>query len=351
MIKGTAGGKFDEGPNPEVEDMRKEIGRLRMELDSKEAGSAGVTTKSSLEKDAKIREYSRKIVELSALHEETAERYRKKAVEDNFIARLYVGAVERKANDDEVTILCEEIDALRRRSQALDPEVGYWRMKYEELCFDSSEINSLRSITETLIKEKKNLAADVEVHKAIADSTEAASKSVDNAAARESQRQIKNLQDQVEFLQASLKEANVANQNLSDANATLKTVANAATIQTAKMEHETKQNQISVTRDKRELETTKEQLVKLHSTIKMGKDMVKKLKRDHEDELTKLQNQLFEESEKLIEAKNGGEHEQQLKARLAGSFKDNAVLVQRLKTTTEERDEVSASEGKGPKVE
>ena len=49
--------------------------------------------------------------------------------------------------------------------------------------------------------------------------------------------------------------------------------------------------------------------MKLQSTIKMGKDLVKKLKRDHEDQLTKLQNQLFEESEKLVEAKNGGEKE------------------------------------------
>ena len=37
MIKGTAGGKFDAGPNPEVADLVKEIGRLKMELTNKNA--------------------------------------------------------------------------------------------------------------------------------------------------------------------------------------------------------------------------------------------------------------------------------------------------------------------------
>ena len=83
-----------------------------------------------------------------------------------------------------------------------------------------------------------------------------------------------------------------ANQTLSDNNAQLKSHLNAATIQAAKLEHEMSQISVASTHDKKDLEDTKAQVTKHLATIKMGKELVAKLKRNHEEEMTQLQTEV-----------------------------------------------------------
>ena len=52
--------------------------------------------------------------------------------------------------------------------------------------------------------------------------------------------------------------------------------------------------------------------------------------------MSQLQTELFQQSEELVRSKD--ESDNDLKVKLAAAFKDNAVLVQRLKSITEERD-------------
>ncbi|GMH51892.1 hypothetical protein TrRE_jg5509 [Triparma retinervis] len=322
--------KFKAEESGEVDALRKEIGRLKMKLDGVNTAPPA-PSQTSTATTAYLQSTIPKMERMEALTRTLVPNYHRRIMEDKLIDRLKTEKISRLQRllragdskdddpDSDLNVLCSEIDSLRRLLNEPDPDAVMYKAMYDDLLeskeplFEGGggdEINNLRNLTTALMEEKQSLNSELEGAKK--EASEAQSKAQDSTAATK------------KLLERRLKEAEERAEAAEEAATQKKEVAKlAASLNATQVELREKSKDFS------------------------------KMQRDHEAEMDSLTNELFMESERMTEEKGATEIE--MKGKLAAAFKDNAILQQRVKSLTSEREkyekEISTSNSKIAQLE
>jgi len=346
--------RFKAEESGEVDVLRKEIGRLKMQLDGVNSAlpppsQATVATSKYLESTIP------RVERMEAITRTLVPTYHRRIMEDKLIDRLKtekIARLERKINgglqeddpDSDFNVLCSEIDSLRRLLNEPDPEAVMYKTMYEDLVksqtplvlSDEDELNRLKNLTVALLQEKDNLGSDLEVAKKKA--REAQTRAQDSTAATKKllERRLKEAEERAEASDEIREKLESLIIKYEDSNSQLKSKMNTTSAQADKVQHEYQNLSLLADAQKKEVAKLTTSLAATQSELKEKAKDFSKMQREHEAEMEGLQNELFMESERMTEEKGATEIE--MKGQLAAAFKDNAILQQRVKGLISERE-------------
>jgi len=350
--------RFKAEESGEVDALRKEIGRLKMKLDV--ANSAPPPpSQSAVATTSYLQSAIPKVERMEAITRSIVPNYHRRIMEDKLIDRLKTEKIKRLERrlsagvsdqdldpDSDLNVLCSEIDSLRRLLNEPDADAVMYKTLYEDMINSHSpllvsgenceELTSLRNLTKSLLEEKQSLSNNLECARKRAD--EAQSKAQDSTAATKKllERRLKEAEERAEAAEETRMKLESQLSKSEDANLQLKSKINATSNQVEKIQHDYENLSLAAASQKKEITKLSSSLNATQSELKEKTQDFNKMQREHEEEMDTLQNELFMESERMTEEKGATEIE--MKSKLAAAFKDNAILQQRVKSLTSERE-------------
>jgi hypothetical protein len=345
--------KYGAKDNSTEEGLRKEIGMLRMEVErlkegggetalSATASSASAAVVDDGTKDTIISANLSKIAALETAIADLTQTLTTSKLESEFVYKLKQSRIEQLQRmggrdagtaDDDLTVLCEEIDMLRAQLKKPSDDAVKFKLLYnveKSAPAAKEEVGQLTKLVEVLTEEKKMIMDKMATVKQNSDSALATARTSTTATSNSLQRKLKDMKDRAEDAEEDLGKAREELFGKEEICAELKVAVNKGELQVAKLGHELEQARLDSKHSTGEVAKLREQLEGAQKKIRSNEVAMTKLESEYEEKMDELQNQLFMDLETKAESKAATEEE--LVAKIAVLAKENSFLEGKVKS-------------------